>query len=158
MTWADESLIKIDVTVNAPLAGTIVELLAKEEDTVAVGQELFRIDAGEGGTLLLRNSLCLAHPDLLRLAAAAPKEKAAEEPTQAEPPKTAEAAPPQQQPTPPPAPSQKSTPETPKEPKAVKQESKPEAAAPSRVPGSRNETRVSYYSPLSRQFCPLTVT
>ncbi|KAG8216809.1 hypothetical protein J3R82DRAFT_7060 [Butyriboletus roseoflavus] len=114
---------KIDVTVNASVAGTIVELLAKEEDTVTVGQELFRIEAGE-------------------VAAAAPKEKAVEGPAQAEPPKTAEPAPPQQKPTPPPALSQKSTPEVPKEPKAVKQESKPEVAAPSRVPGSRNETRV----------------
>ncbi|KAF8183174.1 dihydrolipoyllysine-residue succinyltransferase 1 [Pholiota molesta] len=32
---------KIDVSVNAPQAGTIVKLLANEEDTVAVGQDLF---------------------------------------------------------------------------------------------------------------------
>jgi 2-oxoglutarate dehydrogenase E2 component (dihydrolipoamide succinyltransferase) len=40
---------KIDVTVNAPMAGTLVELLAAEEDTVTVGQDLFRIEPGEGG-------------------------------------------------------------------------------------------------------------
>lgn len=40
---------KIDVTVNAPMAGKIVELLASEEDTVTVGQDLFRIEPGEGG-------------------------------------------------------------------------------------------------------------
>lgn len=40
---------KIDVTVNAPMSGKIVELLASEEDTVTVGQDLFRIEAGEGG-------------------------------------------------------------------------------------------------------------
>ncbi|KAH0826553.1 hypothetical protein J3R83DRAFT_4907 [Lanmaoa asiatica] len=117
---------KIDVTVNAPVSGTIVELLAKEEDTVSVGQELFRIEAGKVG-----------------MSATAPKEEnAAEEPVQAEPPKTADAAPLKEQPTPPPAPSQKSTPGVPKESKAVKQEPKPEAVTPARVPGSRNETRV----------------
>ncbi|EIN08481.1 dihydrolipoamide succinyltransferase [Punctularia strigosozonata HHB-11173 SS5] len=40
---------KIDVTVNAPQAGKIVELLANEEDTVTVGQDLFRIEPGEAG-------------------------------------------------------------------------------------------------------------
>ncbi|GAA5928089.1 uncharacterized protein JCM15063_003784, partial [Sporobolomyces koalae] len=38
---------KIDVAVNAPKAGTITELLANEEDTVAVGQDLFKLEAGE---------------------------------------------------------------------------------------------------------------
>ncbi|KAF8137416.1 hypothetical protein EV363DRAFT_662551 [Boletus edulis] len=108
---------KIDVTVNASVSGTIVELLANEEDTVTVGQELFRIEAGE----------------------VAPKEDKAPEPAQAEAPKPAET---KEQPTPPPAPSQKSTPDAPKEPKAAKQESKPDTAASSQVPGSRNETRV----------------
>jgi 2-oxoglutarate dehydrogenase E2 component (dihydrolipoamide succinyltransferase) len=37
------------VAVNAPEAGTITELLAKEEDTVTVGQELAKIDPGAGG-------------------------------------------------------------------------------------------------------------
>ncbi|KAH6653698.1 dihydrolipoyllysine-residue succinyltransferase [Truncatella angustata] len=43
---------KIDVAVNAPEAGTIQELLANEEDTVTVGQEIAKIKAGgapEGG-------------------------------------------------------------------------------------------------------------
>ncbi|KAG1745159.1 single hybrid motif-containing protein [Suillus lakei] len=40
---------KIDVSVNAPKSGKIVELLAKEDDTVSVGQDLFRIEPGEGG-------------------------------------------------------------------------------------------------------------
>ncbi|CAO1630810.1 unnamed protein product [Parajaminaea phylloscopi] len=38
---------KIDVTVNAPQSGTIVETLANEEDTVTVGQDLFKIEPGE---------------------------------------------------------------------------------------------------------------
>lgn len=35
------------MSVNAPQSGTIVETLANEEDTVQVGQELFRIEPGE---------------------------------------------------------------------------------------------------------------
>jgi 2-oxoglutarate dehydrogenase E2 component (dihydrolipoamide succinyltransferase) len=37
---------KIDVSVNAPAAGTIKELLANEEDTVTVGQDLVRLELG----------------------------------------------------------------------------------------------------------------
>ncbi|GAA5947920.1 hypothetical protein JCM3775_006802 [Rhodotorula graminis] len=37
---------KIDVAVNAPRAGTLTELLANEEDTVTVGQDLFKLEAG----------------------------------------------------------------------------------------------------------------
>lgn len=37
---------KIDVAVNATEAGTIIELLANEEDTVVVGQDLARIKPG----------------------------------------------------------------------------------------------------------------
>ncbi|WWC85305.1 uncharacterized protein L201_000167 [Kwoniella dendrophila CBS 6074] len=40
---------KIDVSVNAPMAGKIVELLAEEDSTVTVGQDLFKIEPGEGG-------------------------------------------------------------------------------------------------------------
>ncbi|KAF4305030.1 Biotin/lipoyl attachment [Botryosphaeria dothidea] len=37
---------KIDVSVNAPEAGTIAELLVKEEDTVTVGQDLIKLELG----------------------------------------------------------------------------------------------------------------
>ncbi|KAI0760475.1 dihydrolipoamide succinyltransferase [Fomes fomentarius] len=37
---------KIDVSVNAPSSGRITELLAAEEDTVTVGQDLFRFEPG----------------------------------------------------------------------------------------------------------------
>lgn len=37
---------KIDVSVNAPEAGTITELLVKEEDTVTVGQDLIKLELG----------------------------------------------------------------------------------------------------------------
>ena len=37
------------MSVNAPAAGKITELLVNEEDTVTVGQDLFRFAPGEGG-------------------------------------------------------------------------------------------------------------
>ncbi|KAF9020249.1 2-oxoglutarate dehydrogenase complex E2 component, partial [Haplosporangium bisporale] len=37
----------VDVAVNSPKAGTIVELYAKEEDTVAVGADLFKLELGD---------------------------------------------------------------------------------------------------------------
>lgn len=37
---------KIDVTINAPKAGTIVEILAKEDETVTVGQDLYKLAPG----------------------------------------------------------------------------------------------------------------
>lgn len=40
---------KIDVAVNAPTAGVITELLVGEGDTVTVGQDLAKIDAGASG-------------------------------------------------------------------------------------------------------------
>ncbi|KAF9506423.1 hypothetical protein BS47DRAFT_433273 [Hydnum rufescens UP504] len=40
---------KVDVSVNAHVAGKIVELLATEEDVVTVGQDLFRIEEGAEG-------------------------------------------------------------------------------------------------------------
>lgn len=40
---------QIDVQVNAPKSGKIVKLLANEEDTVTVGQDLFVIEEGEAG-------------------------------------------------------------------------------------------------------------
>lgn len=40
---------KIDVSVNAPAAGKITALLANEEDTVTVGQDLFKFEPGAAG-------------------------------------------------------------------------------------------------------------
>lgn len=40
---------KIDVTVNASDSGKITELLAKEEDTVTVGQDLLKLDSSASG-------------------------------------------------------------------------------------------------------------
>lgn len=121
---------KIDVSVNAPRSGTIVKLLANEEDTVTVGQDLFVLEPGE-------------------VAASSPPPPEEEATPAAEAPKeTAEPAVPQ----PPPPSETTKKPETkepvkPKEEKPVKKEEKKKedkskpAAAP-RVAGSRNETRV----------------
>ena len=38
---------QIDVSVNAPKSGTILKVLANEEDTVTVGQDLFVFEPGE---------------------------------------------------------------------------------------------------------------
>lgn len=40
---------QIDVAINAPKAGKIVEVFAKEDDTVAVGQDLYKLEPGEPG-------------------------------------------------------------------------------------------------------------
>jgi len=37
---------KIDVTINAPKAGTITEILAKEDEVVSVGQDLYKLAPG----------------------------------------------------------------------------------------------------------------
>ncbi|KAH9932894.1 dihydrolipoamide succinyltransferase [Fomitopsis serialis] len=136
---------KIDVSVNAPTAGTITEHLANEEDTVAVGQDLFKIEPGEGG--------------------AAPQGKKPEEPEAAPPKEKEDKAEPKDQqvekslPEPPePAPSDVRAKDTAgvqegHEKKDVKETSKPappakgkgekEKPAPApRVAGARTETRV----------------
>ena len=41
--------VQIDVSVNAPMSGTITEFLVEEDSTVAVGQDLLKMEPGEGG-------------------------------------------------------------------------------------------------------------
>ncbi|EGO03921.1 hypothetical protein SERLA73DRAFT_47073 [Serpula lacrymans var. lacrymans S7.3] len=126
---------KIDVTVNASKAGKIVELLAKEDDTVVVGQDLFRIEVGEGGQ---------SNPS--------PKEQeTSEEPKElAEESKVKDPEEPKDQQVdkkpsehPPPSGKDKLSGGIPPEgPKEVKKDPKPSSAAAPKAPGSRNETRV----------------
>ncbi|KAN0131945.1 dihydrolipoamide succinyltransferase [Lactarius tabidus] len=119
---------KIDVSVNAPASGKITELLASEEDTVTVGQDLFRFAPGEGGT---SSPAASENPP-------APAEKDSGEskaPTKQEP------SPPPAS-TPSPAPSSKTeTKATSKPAPAPKDESKP-APTPAVAGGLRNENRV----------------
>ncbi|KAG6829714.1 2-oxoglutarate dehydrogenase complex E2 component [Tricholoma furcatifolium] len=114
---------KIDVSVNAPEAGKIVQILAAEEDTVTVGQDLVIIEPGAVD------------------AAAPPQPKEAEAPAETKPQSTPEPAAPSK---PAPAPAQAAKPvekkEAPKQEVAKKEKENAPAARP--TPGSRNETRV----------------
>ena len=113
--------VQIDVSVNAPSAGRITELLASEEDTVTVGQDLFRFEPGAAGES--------------KPAEDKPKETEAAAPPPPAP--TSEAAPQESAPKkevkeaskPAPAPSKLATKEEP-------------APAPRAAAGSRGETRV----------------
>ncbi|CDK29669.1 unnamed protein product [Kuraishia capsulata CBS 1993] len=110
---------KIDVEVNAPIAGVITEFLAAPEDTVEVGQDLLKIEPGE-------------KPE--GAAAAAPKKEEAapvkEEPKEAAAPKAA--APPK-----PAAPAP-----TPKKEAPKKEAPKESTPAPSTGSFSRHEERI----------------
>lgn len=150
---------KIDVAVNAPKSGTITELLANEEDTVAVGQDLFKLEAGdapEGGAAPKKEE--------------APKEEKKEEPKKEEPKKEepkkeepkkeeAEVAPKSEYRKP------DSGAKAPKAPEPAKKESGSSAPQPPQQ-GARTETRVSLFSrtlafsqrQLNRQFFEIRFT
>jgi 2-oxoglutarate dehydrogenase E2 component (dihydrolipoamide succinyltransferase) len=104
--------------VNAPESGTIKELLVNEEDTVVVGQELVKLEPGEGG---------------------APAEKPKAAPEKTEETKT-EAAPPKPE-TKEPAPSKPEPAKEQLKPKPAAKKTEPEPAAPAKA-GSRDERRV----------------
>ncbi len=129
---------QIDVSVNAPAAGRITEHLANEEDTVSVGQDLFRFEPGAAGE------------------APAPKEPKSEEVKDSSEPKDQQV---EKGTPPPPAPSpeqvrkpdpagvqegtaKKEVKETSIPAPAPKKEAKEQPVPAPRVPGSRNETRV----------------
>ena len=117
------------MSVNAPESGTVSELLAKEEDTVTVGQDLVKLELGG--------------------APEGKKEDAAEQPKEPAPEKSQPSEPEKQETkTPPPPPEQPSAPkpepskpqaEAPK-PAAPKPE--PTSDAKPAVPGTREERRV----------------
>ncbi|KAF8155744.1 hypothetical protein B0H34DRAFT_714678 [Crassisporium funariophilum] len=156
MVAADEEVAtietdKIDVSVNAPQSGKIVKLLANEEDTVTVGQDLFVLEPGEVG----------------ESSSAPPPAKEEQSPSETEAtPKTKDATEPSDQQTDkslpkPPTPSEsdkkvepfskakeeKAAPKKEKEEKKVekkddKKDKSSPPPAPKAAPGSRNETRV----------------
>ncbi|KAL0565037.1 2-oxoglutarate dehydrogenase complex E2 component [Marasmius crinis-equi] len=123
---------KIDVSVNAPKSGVIKELLANEEDTVTVGQDLFVLEEGEGGS-----------------ESSAPKE---EKPKEEKPAESEESKPsePKSEPEAPkaatPPPSEKPTEQKKPEPAPKKETEKSKFQESSKPPapaaGNRNETRV----------------
>lgn len=147
------------MSVNAPKAGTIVKLLANEEDTVVPGQDLFVIEEGEVSqcTSSFFCILFLSQQSfgLLLLASTPapppPKEEKGPSETESKPkPKDAEEPSDQQvdkklPPPPKPSDSDKKAPKVEKESskeKAPKKEKEAVPAAPKPAVGSRNETRV----------------
>ena len=119
------------MSVNAPASGKITELLANEEDTVTVGQDLFRFAPGEGGTS--SSAASENPPPQAEKDSGETKAQTKQEPSPSPPPSS----------TPSPASSGKA--EAPKEmnkPKpAPKDQSKP-APTPAVAGGLRNENRV----------------
>jgi len=123
---------KIDVAVNAPEAGTIKEFLVNEEDTVTVGQEIVRLEAGgeapakaeakdEPKEPASSDQETSSQPEGQQEKAEAPKEE-----SKPEPPKQEEK----------PQPTKESKPQPPKK------ESKPQEEPKPATPGSREERRV----------------
>lgn len=118
---------KIDVSVNAPFAGTITEFLANPDDTVEVGQPLLKIEPGEAG------------------AAAPKKEEPKEEPKKEEAAAAPAAAPAKEEPkAAAPAPASPKKEAAPKKEAPKKEAPKKDAApaAPAPAAGSRGESRV----------------
>jgi 2-oxoglutarate dehydrogenase E2 component (dihydrolipoamide succinyltransferase) len=116
--------LQIDVSVNAPASGKITELLVNEEDTVTVGQDLFRFAPGEAD----KSSASAATSS-----EAAPQAGDAVEPRADSPKKEPPPPPPQERSKPAPAPKEES-----------KQSTTPSALATfaaAKGP-SRNENRV----------------
>jgi len=128
---------KIDVAVNAPTAGTIKEFLANEEDTVTVGQDLVKLEAGpapEGGKQTGKEEPkspasdaqeTSSQPEGQKEESKAPEPK--KEESKPEPPKQ-EQSKPKEEPKPAPKPEKK--------PEPKKEDTKPAS------PGSRSENRV----------------
>ncbi|KAK2747278.1 2-oxoglutarate dehydrogenase complex E2 component [Myotisia sp. PD_48] len=124
---------KIDVSVNAPEAGKIVEFFAKEEDTVKYGQDLVKIEVGaapEG----VKPAEGEQKPAETKVPESTPK-------PEAESPKEASSM--KAEPSPPPKPSQPS-PSQPKQketapPRPAQKTSQAETPA---APGNREERRV----------------
>ncbi|KAF8591355.1 dihydrolipoamide succinyltransferase [Ramaria rubella] len=127
---------KIDVSVNAPQAGKVIELLVNEEDTVSIGQDLLRIEVGAEGEASKSD----------------PQSKPTEEPkAEKQPQETEDVTEPKEQqvdktlkaPPPPPEQQPKKEEKPKKDEKPVKSEKDTKAPPPPPPsPGSRSETRV----------------
>lgn len=147
---------KIDVAVNAPVAGTIKEFLVKEEDTVTVGQDLLKLETG-GSPGEAKEETAKSEPK-----AAAPedqptasqpdgkkeqeapkedKEKKSEKPAESMPEPPKEKDQPKEQPKPATPPPKKDDAPKSKEPKELSKQPEPTTFG-----GSRGENRVSWCS------------
>jgi 2-oxoglutarate dehydrogenase E2 component (dihydrolipoamide succinyltransferase) len=125
---------KIDVAVNAPEAGTIKEFLVNEEDTVTVGQDIVKLEAGGAPAGGKKEE-----------ASEQPKEPAAkDQETSSQPEGQQEQSKPQEESKPEP-PKQEEKPQPPKQeskPAPPKKDSKPKEETKPATPGSREERRV----------------
>jgi 2-oxoglutarate dehydrogenase E2 component (dihydrolipoamide succinyltransferase) len=131
---------QIDVAVNAPEAGTIKELLANEEDTVTVGQDLVKLELGGSPGSAEKES-----------ASSEPKEPASSDQSTSSEPKPSKKddstpAPPaeEKKPEPPTQEQPKKESPPPKQTKSKKTEPKPSGSAPTL--GNREERRVCVIS------------
>ncbi|KAI9258277.1 dihydrolipoyllysine-residue succinyltransferase E2 component [Sporodiniella umbellata] len=116
---------KIDVTVNSPASGTIVELYAQEEDNVSVGADFFKLELGDAP----KEGAAPAKKEEPKKEES--KEQAKEEPKKEEPKKEVKKEEPKKE-------VKKEEPK--KETKKVDTKSEPDSSE--KVYGSRNETRV----------------
>ncbi|KIW10913.1 hypothetical protein PV08_10212 [Exophiala spinifera] len=126
---------KIDVSVNAPSAGKITELLVNEGDTVTVGQEIAKMETGAGGD---------SGP---KEAKEEPKEPASkDQPTSSQPEEPKEKEPKKEEASPPPKTEEKPAPpkeeKKPAPPKDAKKTEEPKGVDSPFGKGSRNENRV----------------
>lgn len=125
---------KIDVSVNAPQAGTIKEFLVSEGDTVTVGQDIAKLETGEGGSGGKQEASTPAkEPASSEQPTTSDPEPKDEKPKPEEPKKEAPPPPKDEKKPPPPPPSEE-------KPTAKKDEKKPEASPFGA--GSRGENRV----------------
>ncbi|KAE9988198.1 hypothetical protein EG328_000154 [Venturia inaequalis] len=131
---------KIDVSVNAPEAGTIKEWLVSEEDTVTVGQDLVNIEVGaapEGGASKEAKNEPKEPASKDQETASQPEGQQEKEASKPAPPK--EESKPEPKSQPPPPPEKKATP--PPQPKQDKSSpQKDEKGMP--LPWNRDESRV----------------
>lgn len=137
--------LQIDVSVNAPEAGTIKELLVNEGDTVTVGQEVAKLEPGEGGSGGKQEASSEtkepAPKEQSTTSDPEPKKEEEQKPKQEEQ-KKETPAPPKEDKAPPPKAEKKPPPPPPSEEKATskKDEKKPEPSPFGT--GSRGENRV----------------
>ncbi|KAI8060182.1 hypothetical protein BC940DRAFT_312616 [Gongronella butleri] len=111
---------KIDVTVNSPVSGTIVEVYAQEDDNVTVGADFFKVELGDAPK---EGAAPVAKKEELKQEEVQQEVKQEEKPAE------------QPKPTPAAAPAAE-------KPKQQEQKASSSSDAPSKIYGNRTETRV----------------
>jgi 2-oxoglutarate dehydrogenase E2 component (dihydrolipoamide succinyltransferase) len=139
---------QIDVSVNAPEAGTIKEFLANEEDTVTVGQDLVRLETGEsgGGDKQAGQEPKEPAPGDQKKSSD-PQEEGRPSKDEGRPPPPEEKAPspPKEDKAPPPSKADKAPPPPPSKPAEEKKSEQPKSAESPFGRGTRGENRVCVF-------------